>query len=115
MKVLVDVGVGRAVEQWLRRAGHDVISIRDIEHDMSDDQILSLALQESRVVLTMDKDFGDLVYGLGLNHTGVLLLRLEDADSATKTAVVAEVFTRFADDLPGHFSVYQRGQLRIRR
>jgi len=63
----------------------------------------------------MDKDFGEWVFLAGLPHRGVLLLRLEDADAATKTTVVAAIFRGHAAELAGRFSVYQRGRLRIRR
>jgi hypothetical protein len=62
----------------------------------------------------MDKDFGELVYRSGQLHSGVLLLRLESARTAEKIRTVTEIITQFGDQLPGHFSVYQDGRLRIR-
>lgn len=112
--VLVDVGVGQAVTDWLRGAGYDVAAVRDVDPSMADDAILAWAAREQRLVLTMDKDFGELVYLSGILHAGVLLLRLEDERSDEKVRVVREIFTRFAEQLGGHFSVYQNGRLRIR-
>jgi hypothetical protein len=54
------------------------------------------------------------VYRSGQPHAGVLLPRLDDADSAAKVRAVEAIPAAFADQLPGHFSVYQDGQLRIR-
>jgi predicted nuclease of predicted toxin-antitoxin system len=61
LRLLVDVGVGKAVEEWLRTAGYDVKAVRDVDPRMDDDAILAWAATEHRLVLTMDKDFGELV------------------------------------------------------
>jgi predicted nuclease of predicted toxin-antitoxin system len=110
----VDVGVGLAVEAWLKAAGHDILAVRDLDPRMADDDILDCAVEDQRLVLTMDKDLGELVHSSGRSHSGVLLLRLEDATGDQKVAVVSEIFTHYGDELPGRFSVYQRGTLRIR-
>ncbi len=114
LKLLVDVGVGKAVEEWLRDAGHDVLAIRDINPRMPDVDILALAVREQRLVITMDKDFGELVYRSGQPHAGILLLRLEGARSREKVVIIQQIFTRYANRLPSHFSVYQHRRLRIR-
>jgi predicted nuclease of predicted toxin-antitoxin system len=76
LKFLVDVGVGKKVEQWLQRGRYDIKAVRDINPKMDDREILGIAVSEGRMVITMDKDFGELVYNSGFQHAGVLLLRL---------------------------------------
>ena len=73
---MVDLGVGKSVEEWMRHAGYDVLGVPR----MSDAEILALAVREQRIVITMDKDFGELVYHSGREHVGVLLLRMEEAN-----------------------------------
>jgi len=114
LKLLVDVGVGKAIENWLKIQGHDVLAVRELNPRMQDLNILGLAVQEKRLVLTMDKDFGELVYRSKQPHAGVLLLRLEEARSDEKVAVVKEVFREYEKQLLGNFSVYQSGRLRVR-
>jgi predicted nuclease of predicted toxin-antitoxin system len=114
LRLLVDAGVGTAVEAWFRSAGHDAAAVRDRDPRMPDADILAWAVAEQRIVVTMDKDFGELVYRSGQAHAGVLLLRLDDADSAAKVRIVQAVVAGYADQLPGHFCVYQDGQLRVR-
>src|SRR6266511_1903841 len=114
LKLLVDVSAGEAIANWLAAAGHDTVSVRNLDPRMPDIDILARAVSEQRIVVTMDKDFGELVYRSGLPHSGGLLLRLEDADTAEKLRVIEDIFTRFGDHLAGHFSVFQNGQLRIR-
>lgn len=69
---LIDVGVGKAVEEWIRSEGYDVLPVREIDPSMQDIDILSLAVAEQRILITMDKDFGELVYRSGQPHAGVL-------------------------------------------
>jgi predicted nuclease of predicted toxin-antitoxin system len=114
LKVLVDVGVGIAVEDWFRQNGHDIQSVRGRDPRMSDEDILRWAVLEQRVVVTMDKDFGELVYHSGQPHAGVLLLRLEDAISQEKVRVVKEIIENHGNELPSKFTVYHHNILRIR-
>ena len=68
-KILVDVSAGTSVADWLRAFGQDVVAVRDLDPRMSDTDILTLAVREQRLVITMDKDFGELVYRSG-RHRG---------------------------------------------
>lgn len=113
-RILVDVGVGKNVESWLDAQGYDVVAVRDINPRMRDGEIMKLAEVEKRLILTMDKDFGELVYRMSRKHVGVLLLRMEDADKHRKLTAVQSIFSLHGQTLPNHFSVFSRGMLRIR-
>jgi predicted nuclease of predicted toxin-antitoxin system len=115
LKFLVDVGVSRKVEQWLVETGYDAKTVRDIDPKAKDAEILRLAISESRMVITMDKDFGELVYNSGLKHSGVLILRLEDANGDQKLEVVKKILRDFADKIQNRFCVFQDGRLRIKK
>ncbi len=115
LRLLVDVGVGKKVERWLQEHGCDVKSIRNINPWMSDKEILKIAVSEKRLVITMDKDFGELIYNSGLPHRGVLLLRLEDAASDKKVEIVSKIMEKYSDRLMDVFAVFKNGKLRIRR
>jgi predicted nuclease of predicted toxin-antitoxin system len=67
------------------------------------------------ILVTADKDFGDLVFRQGLVHSGVVLLRFAGLANATKADIVAEVCRDRAAELVGVFSVVSPGQVRIRR
>jgi predicted nuclease of predicted toxin-antitoxin system len=115
VKLLIDVSVGQAVVDALARAGWDVQAVRDRDASMSDQQILQWAVADDRVVITMDKDFGQLVFQAGWSHRGVLLMRLEGASSTEKIAAVTAVLLHAGDQLVGRFAVYQDGRLRMRK
>src|SRR5207248_1354600 len=99
---------------WLLNHGYNVKSVRDINPRMPDQEILKIAVIEKRMVVTMDKDFGDLVYNSGQSHVGVLLLRLEDANSDEKIKVVEAILGKYSNKIYNNFCVYKDGKLRIK-
>lgn len=115
LKLLFDVGVSKRAELHFREKGFDVLSIRELNPSMSDSEILNIAVNENRLVVTMDKDFGELVFNSKKNHSGVLLLRMESAGWKQKIDVLSEIFLKYSEELIGGFSVYQEGKLRIRK
>ena len=114
LKFILDVGVGNKVGAYLSSEGYDATLISKINPSMTDSDILSIAKNEERMVITMDKDFGELVYHSRKVHKGVLLLRLEDANGDEKVEVMRFIMESFADQLEGRFCVFKNGQLRIR-
>lgn len=80
---------------------------------MSDEAILSIAASEERIVITMDKDFGDLVFAGSANHCGVLLLRTEEMNGQEKSEVIKYILANHLETLAHNFCVFQNGKLRI--
>jgi predicted nuclease of predicted toxin-antitoxin system len=115
LKFLVDVGVGRKVEEYLHNQGYDTKAVRDIDSRMQDIEIMKIAVSEGRMVITMDKDFGELIYHFSVGHCGVLLLRLEDATGTEKVKVVGDILASYSDRIRNCFCVYQSGKFRIRK
>ncbi len=109
----MDVGVGKLSEQWLADNGYDVVAVRGLNPRMSDDEILAIAAREQRLVITMDKGFGERVHRHKAANAGVLLLRLDAATSQEKVAVIAKIFSEHGRALFGNFAVYKKGHLRI--
>lgn len=67
----------------LRAAGHDVLSVKDIQRGLDDARVLALAQEQHRVLLTLDKDFSQLAFRAGLpSSSGVVLFRLDWVDPA---------------------------------
>ena len=113
LKFMIDVGVGKKVEEWLREHGYDVKTVRSFDPKAEDAKILKMAESESRMVVTMDKDFGELVYRSGKAHAGVLILRLEDATGDEKVEVVKKILSEHSNKIQSRFCVFQAGRLRI--
>ena len=74
MKVLLDTCVWGGVRQGLEARGHDVVWVGDWADDPGDDQILAWAFAEGRVVVTLDKDFGELAVVFDRPHAGIVRL-----------------------------------------
>lgn len=116
LKLLVDVGVGTKVEEWLKnKEEYNAKTIRDIDPRMPDVEILKIAVSEKRLLITMDKDFGELVYKSKWPHWGVLLLRLEDERSEEKIRVIETILKNYSSKINTKFSVFRDEKLRIRK
>jgi predicted nuclease of predicted toxin-antitoxin system len=81
---------------------------------MHDQKILELSINEERIIITMDKDFGELVYNAGFAMHGILLLRLENMTGLEKGKIVMHILDNFSDKLEGNFCVYHKGRFRVR-
>ena len=96
----------------LRRAGYDVLWIRTAAPGSSDPPVLALAQAENRIVLTIDKDFGELAFRGGLPATsGVILFRVS-ARSGEHVAQIAVTVLSQRLDWAGHFSVIEDQRIR---
>ncbi|MCD6185891.1 MAG: DUF5615 family PIN-like protein [Deltaproteobacteria bacterium] len=115
LKFLVDVGVGKGIEKYLLEEGYDTKPVRDIDPRMEDEEIIRTAISENRMVITMDKDFGELVYHSSMEHSGVLLLRLEDATGSEKLQVVKHIMKKYSGRIKNCFCVFQNDKFRIKK
>jgi len=77
-RFLLDENVGQTPAQHLRAQGMNVETVADLMPRARDADILAYAVSINRIIVTIDKDFGDLVFRDGLPHSGVILLRLSD-------------------------------------
>ena len=114
MRFIVDESTGKAVVEFLRRTGHDVIAVAEAMPQADDPDILARAASEARILVTNDKDFGELVFLDDQAHSGVLLLRLHDESPPNRVRVVKAVLEQWAERLPGRFAVATEDSLRIR-
>jgi len=115
VNLVANEGVERQVVERLRQDGHDVVYVAELSPSITDEEVLRQANARSAVLLTADKDFGELVFRQGLVHSGVILLRLAGLANVTKAQIVAEVCRDRTAELIGAFSVVSPGQVRIRR
>lgn len=114
MDFIVDESTGAAVVEYLRSVGHDVVFVAEAMPQADDLHILDRAVSERRIIVTNDKDFGELVFRSGHRHHGVVLLRLHDESPANRVHVVKAVLEKHADRLAGRFTVATEDGVRIR-
>ncbi len=108
MRFLVDRCAGRRLAEWLRYNGHDALDAQTIGPDPGDQALLELAESENRILITIDKDFGELIYRHGVAHAG--LIRLPDVRIAQRIGIVAEIIDRYHSELAGRAVVTIQGR-----
>jgi predicted nuclease of predicted toxin-antitoxin system len=111
MKFLIDRCAGRLLADWLRNEGHDVVESREQGPDPGDRALLEWAAREARILITIDTDFGELIFVENLPHAG--LVRLPDLPSHQRQLVMQDLLTRYKSDLEGAAIITVRGD-RIR-
>jgi predicted nuclease of predicted toxin-antitoxin system len=113
MKVLLDTCVWGGTCATLQAAGHDVVWAGAWEEDPGDEEILTRAHGEGRILVTLDKDFGELAILHEQPHSGIL--RLVNMAARQQGAVCLQVLDQHAADLQaGAIITAERGRLRIR-
>ena len=115
MKLMTDEGVDKPIVDALRKAGFDVTYILESHQGAEDDYILKLANEQERILLTQDKDFGELVFRLKNVHFGVVLIRLNGYKPAEKASIVTKLFLKYQIQLIKAFTVIQPNAIRIRK
>ena len=113
MRFLADESCDFAVVRALRSAGHDVVAVSEFSPGAEDAQILHLASQQQRIVITEDKDFGQLVFAFGKNTQGVIFLRYPSSVRLKIAKEVVNLVKRYGEKLTGRFTVVQPGRIRI--
>ncbi|MFN0013245.1 MAG: DUF5615 family PIN-like protein [Saprospiraceae bacterium] len=114
MKFAVDEGVDSRIVSFLRTTGHDVLYYAEVEQSTSDIEILKKAEAEGRVLITRDKDFGELAFRDRMPFCGILLLRLEKLPSRLRVATTITFLENNQTHLPGNFIVMKPNAARIR-
>jgi predicted nuclease of predicted toxin-antitoxin system len=114
MRLLANENFPRAAVEALRLVGHEVAWLTTDAPGSSDEEVLARAHREHRLLLTFDKDFGELVLKRGLAASrGVMLFRIplyKPAELALR--IVSVIASR--SDWVGHFSVIEPERVRMR-
>jgi predicted nuclease of predicted toxin-antitoxin system len=113
MRFLVDECVGPSVVRWLRENNYDAISAYENCRGWEDESILEKAYSEGRIVVTMDKDFGEMVFRMSLPHCGVILLRSAYCGPSKKISMMKKVLSLPESDLSRRFVVVTEAAIRI--
>jgi predicted nuclease of predicted toxin-antitoxin system len=111
---LVDECIDAALVARLRQAGHDVVYMAEIAPSTNDAEVMARAQQEGRLLLTEDKDFGDLVFRRGGQVPGIVLLRIDPSMHALKSQRLEAAISRFGDALLGRYMTIEEARFRSR-
>jgi uncharacterized protein DUF5615 len=114
MRFLANENFPGAAVSALKSAGHDVVWLTTAAPGTNDPEVLAWAARDARILLTFDKDFGELARASALPATcGVVLFRIPMPKPSDVGARLADLITA-RDDWAGHFSVVEPGRVRMR-
>lgn len=113
MNFLVDESCAGPVIRALREAGHDVVAIAEVEKGAADERVLERTVKEKRILITEDRDFGELVYARGRSSAGIILVRFHIRARRAKPATVIEAVAKLGSRLQDAFTVVEPGRVRI--
>lgn len=114
MKVFADESVDWPVVDALRRDGHEVRSVVEIDPGIPDDKVLSAAHDTGSLLITADKDFGELIHQRGRASFGVLLVRCPQWTGSRVAEAIVRCLRQHGGELHRSFTVLSPRHLRIR-
>ena len=115
MTIVADESVDKQIVDRLRSDGHDVVSVAELDPGIDDAEVLVKSRESNAILVTADKDFGELVFRQRLLHTGVVLIRLAGLEPKTKAELVAAAFDHHGAELHMGFAVLSKRTLRLRK
>ncbi len=115
MRFLADECIDKPIVDYLRDKGYDVIYVAEIAPSIPDSEVLDLANEKSALLLTSDKDFGELVFRQRRLNQGVVLIRLAGLSSDHQAEIVVATIDRHIEELSQAFAVITPSSIRIRK
>jgi len=97
----------------LRLAGYDVVSITEQMPGADDETVIDFARSERRLLITEDKDFGQLVFAAAKQNSGVILIRSPASARSALAAAVLKLLSDNGENLYSRFAVLEPGRVRV--
>jgi predicted nuclease of predicted toxin-antitoxin system len=108
MRFLVDRCAGRSLAEWLNSQGHDVLGSRTLGPDPGDRELLEIASEQGRILITIDTDFGQIIYLHRVAHSGII--RLPDVPSRTRIPLMEALLRDHSQELEAGAIITIKGQ-----
>ncbi len=114
MKFIVDECIGPSLANWLKQNNYDAISVYDSLQSSNDKVVLEHAVKEQRILITCDKDFGEMIFRNKMKHAGIILLRLMNDQPQNLINEIQKVLNEYSEqDLSNNFVVVTEKTVRI--
>jgi len=108
MRFLLDRCAGRKLAEWLAGQKHDVLESRNLGADPGDRELLEKAAQQGRILVTIDTDFGQLVYVDRAPHCGIV--RLPDVPAERRISLMEKLLREHSAALESQAIITVRGE-----
>lgn len=113
MKFLADVNIEKRIVVFLRGAGYDVLWLPDYDCHLDDESLLQLACSENRIIVTNDKDFGELTFFQRKPSAGIILFRINEQNVRIKITILKNMLLKYPEKFCNHFVVIARKRIRF--
>ena len=114
MRFLADESVDQPIVKSLRDKDYLVDYITELSPGISDNAVLASAKEKDAILITGDKDFGNLIFRLGKLSAGIILIRLAGLSNSEKAALVLKVVEDYSEKLAESFTVINIDHIRIK-
>jgi predicted nuclease of predicted toxin-antitoxin system len=115
MKILADESVDHEIVVRLRKNEHQVNYVAEMSPGIMDEEVLILASEDNTLLLTADKDFGELIFRQGYVKRGIVLYRLAGVSREGKAEIISSAIAEHGEELLNAFSVITEKAVRIRK
>jgi len=113
IKFLADVNMEKPLVDYLSGQGYDIKWVPDYNCEMADEDLLKLANEEKRILITNDKDFGELIFLQRRLSYGTILFRVKGQNSKEKVKLMKKVLMGHRDAILNHYIVITKAKIRI--
>jgi predicted nuclease of predicted toxin-antitoxin system len=113
VRLVADENCDFSVVVDLRLAGYDVVAITERMPGADDETVIEFARSERRLLITEDKDFGQLVFAAAKQNSGVILIRYPASTRSALTAALLKLLSDNGENLYSRFAVLEPGRVRV--
>ena len=115
IKFLADEGFSAPLTSILKEMGYDIKWIGDFASGVDDIEVFKISREDGRIILTEDKDFGELAIRFRHRASGILLLRIDADQKELRQKRIIELFRNYSDKLKGHLVIIDTERFRFRK
>lgn len=113
-RFLADESLEYSIVLHIRKNDYDVTAISEQSPSVADERVLEIAYKQNRIILTNDKDFGDLVFLNNMEHKGIVLFRFKNETAIEKMKAFDSLLESYKNELINSFVVIEEDKVRIR-
>lgn len=113
MKFLIDECIGYSIVEWLQSKNYDVVFLEDASIGASDPEVLAIAYAANRILITCDKDYGEIIFLRKQPHKGIILLRLANYTRSKKINILEKILQDHANEIDENFIVASENNIRV--
>ena len=115
MKFVADENLEQQIVDLLRADNHEVLFIAETNPSVGDEKVLEIAEKNKSILITNDKDFGELIFRQKRNNSGVILIRLHGLPNIEKAKLTLNCINKYGSEIQNSYIVISKDALRIRK